>query len=503
MTLRTRLAKWDPGALVVKRRTLYLLLPSLSGSVLWLLWATAEERLIVAPIVAAANVVVWVWVVLWNRDRVCPLFDLGGICLAFSALYSLMPFFTYLLSGMTYGLLSDPRLRIYAASPKEYEAFAWRYVVYLVSFGIAYVLIRGRVSIRSGNVQPPDRQTVVALLAMALLFSGLLHSFEMLYGLDFSVAYDSALGDAYSAFQSMPLIARQALSKIYSSIFILKLGLLTILIASWRRRRWRYVVYGWLCVATIGYLFKMGARTELALLFLSAALLYHRLVRPLKPAAILTGGALLLVALLGFGLMRGGSTLGENLSNLQTVLSHDSREFVTAASEYETLFAGTYDLYRMKQAGLIANVPWQVYATEILMLIPQQVLPFEKVDVQEWYRDLSPNPSYFMYGPISQAILGLDWIELVLRGSLLGWLFGRIHRWYACRAGSFWATLFYVWLMVWSYYTIRSSTLYFLAFILYQYIPTIIFVYMIRELLRVGHWSGRRVSQLVSQPVSG
>lgn len=503
MTASTRLAEWDPGALVLKRRTLYFLLSSLSGSVLWLLWSTAEQRLIVAPIVAAANVVVWVWVALWNRDRVFPLFDLGGVCLAFSALYSLMPFLTYLLAGMRYGLLSDPRLRIYAASPKEYEAFAWRYVVYLVSFGTAYVLIRGRASIRSGNVQLPDRQTVVALLAMALVFSGILHSFEMLYGLDFAVSYDSALSDAYSAFQRLPLIARQALPKIYSSIFILKLGLLTILIASWRRRRWRYVVYGWLCVATIGYLFEMGARTELMLLFLSTALLYHRLVRPLKPAAVLTGGALLFVALLGFGLMRGGSSLGENIGNLQMVLSHDSGELVTASSEFETLFAGTYDLYRMKQAGLIEGVPWQIYTTEILMLIPQQILPFEKVDVQEWYLERSGHPSYFMYGPVAQAILGLDWIELVLRGSLLAWLLARIHRWYARHAGSFWGTLFYVWLMVWSYYTIRSSTLYFLAFILYQYIPTIFFLYMIRELLRVTHWRGRRVSQLTSHPVRG
>lgn len=90
-----------------------------------------------------------------------------------------------------------------------------------------------------------------------------------------------------------------------------------------------------------------------------------------------------------------------------------------------------------------------------------------------------------MFGPIAQSIIGWGWTELIFRGAILGCLFGAIHRWYVKRSYDFWATLIYLWLTVWSYYTIRSSSFGFVYGILQIVIPTILLVFFLRRLLQV------------------
>jgi hypothetical protein len=323
-------------------------------------------------------------------------------------------------------------------------------------------------------------------IALALLFSGLLGVVQFIYGFDLWSAYDSSLYESYEKFQQLPLLLRQSVPKAQGGLLVVKLGLLAMLMASWNVKRWRYLVIVWLSVNTISFLVKMGSRTELLMIFLACGLLYHRLVRPLKPTFVVWASLLLLVGTIVFGVMRGGADLTINVANLISMISsHAARELFSIANEFQTLFAGTFDLYQLKQAGTLSSVPWQVYAAEILMLLPQQILPFEKVSVQSWYSEVSEVPSYFMYGPISQAILGLDWIELVARGALLGCIFAKVHRWYVRRASGFHATLFYLWLTLWSYYTIRNSTFYFVAFIVFDYIPVVVLVAALRMLVAI------------------
>jgi len=52
-------------------------------------------------------------------------------------------------------------------------------------------------------------------------------------------------------------------------------------------------------------------------------------------------------------------------------------------------------------------------------------MPFEKVSASEWYfagdRHDGTGLGY-MWGVISQAIVGFDWIELAMRGAILGYI---------------------------------------------------------------------------------
>jgi hypothetical protein len=160
-------------------------------------------------------------------------------------------------------------------------------------------------------------------------------------------------------------------------------------------------------------------------------------------------------------------------------MQEGNKGMLTASNEFEALFGGTYDWYEMKERGVLGDVPWQILAYEPLSLIPQQLLPFTKPDPQEYYVDRSANPGFFMYNPIVQSIAGLGFLELVLRGGVLALLYALFHRWYARNSRSFWATLLYVFLMVWSYYTIRASTFGFLVLLLYSFGPTVLVLQLI------------------------
>jgi len=118
----------------------------------------------------------------------------------------------------------------------------------------------------------------------------------------------------------------------------------------------------------------------------------------------------------------------------------------------------------------------------ITVLPPQQLVPFEKVAASEWYLrelGLSGTGKGLMWGVITQSIVGFDWLELALRGALLGYILARIHRWYLKHQTGFMETLVYMFLCLKVYYTFRDTTFYLLANIVWEIIPFYI-------LLRLG-----------------
>jgi hypothetical protein len=215
----------------------------------------------------------------------------------------------------------------------------------------------------------------------------------------------------------------------------------------------------------------MGARTELILTLLASAIMYHRFVKPLRLKLVVSSGIMLFAGFLVIGMMRGAANLDSNLTNFRTAL--DSTEnLYSNSNEFQALFGGNYDLLRMRETGLLNEPPLQFRLYDLVMIIPQQFLPFEKLDVQEWIATRSNNPSFFMFNPISQAILGFGWIEVIFRGALLGYFFAKVRAWYVHRASSFWATLLYFYLIVISYYTIRSTAIYIvLVSIAFRFLP--------------------------------
>jgi hypothetical protein len=178
---------------------------------------------------------------------------------------------------------------------------------------------------------------------------------------------------------------------------------------------------------------------------------------------------------------------GLSLGSLQSAFAASEVSHWSTVNEFQVLFGTPYDLYMRKAAGTLPPTPWQVSVSDLLLPIPSQVLPFPKIDPSEWYlgaAGLLGTGFGAMFGVISQAIVGFDWIELVVRGCVLGFVLAKLHRWYVRRQRHYWPTLLYLFVCVWSYYTFRASTFYFATFIVYQFVPVLLAVRIIRTVLR-------------------
>src|SRR5262249_43158959 len=155
-------------SLIVSRPLLTMSLPVASASVLALL--TPEARSVVLPTLALVNLSLLFVATLWHRDGAVPVFELGMLCVMATALYAVFPLLIFLSSGITWTLLSDDRLFEYNPSPEDVGGFAWRHVLYLLSFVVTYLYTRGKASCQQAPLKMPNHiiQTVVISLFLAL-----------------------------------------------------------------------------------------------------------------------------------------------------------------------------------------------------------------------------------------------------------------------------------------------------------------------------------------------
>ena len=444
-----------------------------------LVWVDDDSRRLVLPLLVLVNVAAVHVAVLWRRDRELPIFEIGSLWVAATLLYSAIPFVNFLADGGRWGPASDARIAQYPVDVDRLVAFAWRYVAYLASFVAVYLTLRGRRSAAGARLDPVPGSMLAALLGILCTQWAFEQFLVLSYGLNVSVSYTDLPVTVRPA--QMPYVLWQVTSIVLASTFVVKQALLLVLIRWWSDVRWRLVILAWVGTEVVGVAVQMGARGTAVRLLLTFVLLYHRFVRPLRPLSLLAGGTILLGGFLAQGILRFRPALDDGL---------DLRALLTNNNEFQAIFATAYDLFQRREAGTL-EVPWQIYASDLYLVIPSQILPFEKWDPAEWYLEVIGARGTgvgFMFGVMAQAVLGFDWIELVARGALLGLLGALLHRWYVRRARRFWPTAFYLFVGIWSYYTFRATSFFLVHFVVYQFVSVMVVV----ALLNVALWRRRR-----------
>ena len=464
--------------IAVQRHTAVLALPITTASVIVLLALPGEPRAVALPALAIVNVAIWFLAVLWNRDRELPLFELGTICVAFTALYAAYPLIAYMLADGLWTAASDRRLRVWAPDMRELGRYSWGSVAYIAGLASVYLVVRGRAT--AAGVRP-HRLSATGSMVVIWLFLLLLTYFASLwvwFGVTYNPSYqDVELGQVGVA-RDLPYVLQQISHNARGILSILKLCALAFLMHRWSSMPARMVLIAWLVAEIVATVFRMGARTEVVVLLLAAVLLYHRIVRPLGLNVIAFAAPALVCAALLFGFtrdfMRGGSP-------------GVTGSYWAAANEFQILLGTGFDLHKRREAGMLESPPWQVYAADALRLVPSQALGVQKIEPSDWYLEqlgvTTPGVG-MMFGVMGQAAIGYGPIELLFRGSILGLLFALVHRVYARRARGFWATMLYLYLCLWSYYTIRASSFYFVYVIVYRFLPTMLFVIVATDLIR-------------------
>ena len=416
-----------------------------------------------------------------KKTKIFPLFNLGVICLFTTAIYSTFPLINYIASNFEWTKNSDLRLFIYSPTPKEIGQIAYRSITYILSFSFCYLAISKYE--RKQFIYPKNYQSyLLPILLPLLVFSiyfGILDIF-------FNISYNPSYSDRLQGLRlpvNLPVFVQQISHNLFNVVVLLKQSLLLVLIKEWQKRKIRWIVFIWLSCEFLITIITLGKRTELVLLLLTFILLYHKFVKPFTGRKLIIIGTLGLLLFLTYGVIR------DFPGGIQ-VFSSNSLSYLSMNNEMQAVFATNFDMLRRKNDGMLNNIPFQIYIYDFISIIPSQLLPFKEYDPSDWYIEiigLSGKGLGYMFGVISQAIIGLDWIELIFRGSVLGCLFAYIHNFYEKHKNSFWVTFFYLCMCVWSYYTYRGTTFYFNYYIFYRFIPVILIVSFLRQAFQKGN----------------
>jgi hypothetical protein len=434
---------------------------ALLTSLVAFLLVDAGARPLALPLLCTANLFLLYVVVLRARDGELPVCELGSICVLITALYGSVPVLGYWLGGLRWSSFSDFRLYGSAMTPADVAAIAWRYVAYLASFIAAYLAWRGRRAAPRAPLPAVDGRTESAVVLAIIGFSAFFLLVFIRYGTSESLGYTANAAGAIPSWAQLPPLVYLGARAGVAILLVAKLGLMVMLFQRWEQPRYRVVILGWLTLEIVHAVSLMGVRRDVAMLLIAAVLLYHRLVRPLAAWQAAGTATALLAGLLVFGFIRQG---------------WGARVPWSANNEFQVLFANAWDLLGRRDH---LDVPWQIYLSDLLRLIPRDVhglLPFDVLDPSLWYLRVidMPDPRVgLMFGVVAQSILGWDWVELVLRGAVLGFVCAAIHRWYA-RSTGFWATVLYLYLCVWAYYTVRATTFHVVSLVFWRFLPSVL-----------------------------
>jgi len=421
---------------------------------------TTEQNLpVMLPImVTVSGTIFFAWI-LWLRQQTVPIFEIGTVYVAVVSVYTLYPLVSYLMNGLTYFPFNDNRLLNAQPTPPEIGVIGWHYVVHSVSFMGMYLIIRGRLPRPKIHFPTPDHTT----LGVLVFFYLTIHLFFLLLDSAFNTSARTYL-ESYLAFGRLPFGIAQLASLLGGARFTITLAIFTVLFHNYVK--YRLVIFAWLVWMTLTTVVHLEGRTEFILVLFSAIILYHFLVRPIPLWRVGLAGLAGLSFFIILGLMRMGWFFSE---------SGTGYNIFSYANEFELIFGNAYDLRQLLSNGAIGQLPPGFHVPDLVIMIPRQLLPFEKITPAEWYVNTF-YPIYaaqgggLAFGTISESILGMGWLDLVARGAMLGFLLAQIHRYFTLRRSSFWMFVLNIWLMTQIYNCFRHTTFFPLYLFFYRFL---------------------------------
>jgi hypothetical protein len=443
------------------------------GAVAWTLLALRgpDVQTVIFPVATVSWLFAVFATILYFQNGQVPIFHVGFFAAATALVYIALPAFFFAVSGFEWSPTSDFRLQRLGVGPNGVSNYVWRGAIYLSAFCVTYLLmVRGLPKPPRTTAVPVtgfDVATCVALIAACLLYQT---AISFAFGIPISEKDAAFPADALNP--NLPLLVAQLTHNIMAIQRIAKLALVVALVGL-SKNKWAIVaLIAFLGIELLSTLSLFGPRTYYATLLLATLLAFHKFIRPISLPLLVTFAVGFLGLLLGYGNLRNNS---------------DSLVDFSMANEFQVLMATALDVRQMVESGL--KVPTEVLWSEILMLIPQQFLPVNKIDPSIWYlieSGYSESGSGYMFGLQSQAAVGWGNPELLVRGVLLAVLLGWVHRHYSKHMTSFIVTVSYIWLLTTIYYSYRASTFYWITFVVFRLLVFVGIFLGLRRLLRMN-----------------
>jgi oligosaccharide repeat unit polymerase len=411
-------------------------------------------------------------------------FEIGVFFSLVVMVYSLLPSLSYVVNGLSYSPFGDGRLFAAQPTPNEVAPIYWLYFLFLAAFTATYWARRGHN--RLAQYSPPTVDNrIFWILVIAYLTLRLFFVFVRVH---YSIAEPETYGETYLLFKDLPLVVQQLANHLSGMVLTLQLAIMVFMVLNYRQ--YKLLIFFWIGAEFLSLAFlQIGARSGLFVLLLVFLASYHVAVRRLTKRLVAIVGISALLLFLALGVVRSvqNSSLDEGINLL------------ASSNEFDAVFANAYDIRELKAQGRTSEIFPRFYVGDFLNLIPQQISPFQKLDVAAWYVEsfypsLAAKGGGLAFGVIPESIVGFGWFDVLCRGVVIGWSFAAIYRYLFARTGSFWMYCFYLWITVLSYQVFRAGTFVLVPRAIYQFLTVVIIVRMTSSVFTQRRESNARLS---------
>lgn len=443
------------------------------------IFLSEDERNLVIPIIICIGIFWALFIYLWNLDGRPPVLDIGIFLTLSTVLYTVFPIINFWVGGMEFGEFSDGRLQNFAITPSDMFHFHIGNILYLLSFSVVYAMVRRPGRLYAGSCQPIPKIFFKSMLFFCIFIWIVISLLSAIYGGSFlNPTYEAESYQNYaSALANLPVLLQQILFKCIVLLSVCKLAILFYLISRIKERNILWIIIFWLIFEAAMVIWSKGGRSGFIFLLASAFIYYYCLIKPIALKY------LFLTALVGLfffnilAILRSNVSLVDITINLNSALTYS----LIIGNEFQSMLGTAYDVYLRKEAGV--NFPAFLYFNDFMSILPpQQLLPFEKISASEWYlRELGiiGSGQGYMWGVITQSIIGFGWTELCIRGGVLAFILAKYYNYFVKNQNNFLTTFFYLYLSIRIYYTYRETTFAFLPILLWEILP----IYMLLKIL--------------------
>lgn len=398
-------------------------------------------------------------------------FDIGTLFISIAFLYTFIPLANFVRLDGVYSQEGDSRMYTLQPSPELVARVGWHYLLFMATFAAGYLISQNRLGEpNTTRTSPPRGDFLFWMLGIYVGCQSTLLLLRIRYGLTPETYLES-----YRVFRDVPVFLQQAFAWLTGFSRIVEIGILAYFFS--RYERYRLVAWAWLAAIAVATFMRLHARTDLMIAVGSSVFLYHLFVRRVSVARLAAIGLVAVLSFQALGVLR---ALGGYVDDLGT------RELVSSGSEFESVFGNAIHILSVLDSGqsLPPRITW--YLSEISILIPQQLLPFDKVDPSIWYvRTFFPRYEAlgggYAWGAIAQSVVGFGLFEAALRGCLLAIVLAAVNRFLRRRWDRFEYVVVYAWLMGTVYLSMRNVTFFFVHGAVYFVAPWLIACYMIQR----------------------
>lgn len=432
-----------------------------------------EPSIVLLPILLIWAILFFVYSTAARRDGRAPADDIGVIFLLVLVLYTTLPPLFWLLQGGEYISIYSGRLPQLQPSTEDTFYLLTTSLGYALGFAVVYLGLRRRIPRPVVPAAIPYIDDSMMAGAIVIIAVNLVLS--LFLGFSGAIGTAESYADQYRVIAELPLALAQLIKVGTGFSAVAKLVVLVALLQRWPRHRNWFFIY----ILTILFSFEAGGeRTSITTGLLSVLIAWHVLVRRIAPSRWFAMFGIGMVGFLILGFQR-------NLASWNALAALDLGDF--SLGEFDGLWANAVDLLHQSEFGGL-NLPFSAYLGEFISFIPSQLLPFEKLSYSEWYL----STFYYQYkleggglafGAVSQAVVGGGIFEALIRGGLLGAISVWLIRWYRAQKGSWWRFPLYLYLLVFSYQSVRDTTFRLLGDAIQIVLPAILLIALISRIL--------------------